>query len=329
MARYAKICPLSFAPLQKDGLEFDPERYKKKIIEYLTRNIERTVDEKPDLVILPEASNRPVGLSIAERNTYYAASAADIEDVISSLAKKHNTNIAFACIREEKNPEDKEFPLRNSVIYYDRKGDVAGIYDKCFLVPTEHTVTRIGFGKIPDKLIELDFGNVATAICFDMHDMALMERYASLSPHLISFSSNFRATVWADVWAKRCNAYFAAALGIELHRGGRIINPFGEVLSMTDSKRYAVAKLNFDFRVIHEDDNQDWRTNKLADAEAKYGMDFNYSQSGRGIGLSLIQSDIPDKTVDDVIKEFGIIETDEYFGEVRELRRKYFESLGK
>ena len=328
MARYAKICALSFAPVQKDEMEFSTERYKRKVIDQLSDHIGKAAEEKPDLIILPEASNRPVTLTFAQRCLYYSQACGDVEDAVSTLAKKYNTNIAFACVREEKSPEDKEYPYRNSVIYFDRKGQTAGIYDKCFLVPTEHTVSKIGFGKIPDKLIELDFGSVATAICFDMHDMTLMERYASLKPDLISFSSNFRATVWADVWAKRCNSYFAAALGIELHREGRIINPFGDVLATTDSKRYAVAKLNLDFRVIHEDNNQDWRTNKLADAAKKYGEDFNYT-AGRGIGLSLIQSDIPDKTVDDVIKEFGIIETDEYFGEVRELRRKYFESLGK
>ena len=331
MARYAKISALSFKAVQNDGLEVNAERYKEKVMQHLLQQIEAVAGEMPDLVILPEASNRPAGLSLAERMEYYEHTQQDFENFIASLAVKYNTNIAFACIRIDNNPPDREYPCRNSVLYFNRKGKIVGTYDKCYLVPTEHTVAKIGFGKLPDKLIDLDFGRVATAICFDMHDMTLLERYAALSPDLIVFPSNFAARAWADTWALRCSAYFAASLGIGLHKMGRIINPFGDIVATTAEsavdRYHATATLNFDCTIVHNDDNQDWRTYKFDAAKKKYGDGFNWVNSNGG-GVSLIQCDIPDKTIDDIIDEFDIVRLENYFPLTYKLRKEYYEKIG-
>ena len=242
---------------------------------------------------------------------------------MSSLAKKHNVNIAYGGVRLEEG--DKEFPFRNSLVYFDRKGEVAGIYDKCFLVPSEHTVSKIGFGKIPEKLIELDFGSVASAICFDMHDEELLARYEKLDPDLIVFSSFFKALGWADMWALKCRSYFAASL--VLHESGRIINPFGMLVAATNNTRHATAVINFDYKVVHNDDNQDWRTYKFDAAKKKYGDGFNWINSNGG-GMSLIQCDIPDKTIDDIIDEFDIVRLENYFPLTYKLRKEYYEKIG-
>jgi predicted amidohydrolase len=323
MAKYAKISALSFERVGNPYPEFDPEKLKIMMMNYLKEQFERVVDEKPDLIIFPEGCNRPNELSSQQKKDYLWHCRYEMEDMMSSLAKKHKVNIAYGGIRLEES--DKDFPFRNSLVYFDRKGEVAGIYDKCFLVPTEHTISRIGFGKIPEKLIELDFGSVASAICFDMHDEDLLARYAKLDPDLIVFSSFFKAIGWADMWALSCRSYFAASL--VLHESGRIINPFGTVIANTNNTRHATAVINFDYKVVHNDDNQDWRTFKFDAARKKYGQKFNWINSNGG-GMSIIQSDVPDKSIEDIMQEFDMMGSTEYFGITKSLRREYYEKIG-
>ncbi len=145
------------------------------------------------------------------------------------------------------------------------------------------------------------------------------------NPDLIVFSSYFKGLVWTDVWAAKCGAYLAASL--VLRDAGRIINPFGTVLAGEDNKYHVTATLNLDFMMIHNDDNQDWRSFKLDEAKRKYGDGFNWVDSNGG-GMSIIQSDLPDKSVEDIIEEFNIIRADEYFPVSYNLRNEYYKKIG-
>ena len=71
MARYAKITALSFPPVSVSGMKYDPELFKKMVMENITKHIEMVAHEKSDLIIFPECANRPSGPSVAEREHFY------------------------------------------------------------------------------------------------------------------------------------------------------------------------------------------------------------------------------------------------------------------
>ena len=73
--------------------------------------------------------------------------------------------------------EENEGVLRNSCVILDRNGEIAGIYDKNF--PTIGEMEKgIKAGK-EAPIIQLDFGKVAVAICFDLNFDELREQYAA------------------------------------------------------------------------------------------------------------------------------------------------------
>ena len=328
MANNVKISAVNILPVNARGREYSPAQLADEVIANLAARMGSVAGEHPDLIILSECANRPAGLTVDERFHFYHTYGRMIEEFVSSYAKAHRTNIAFGEARVEKHPEDEAYPYRNSVVYFDREGEVAGIYDKCFLVPSEHTVTKIGYGKLPEELISLDFGKVGTAICFDLHDVTLLERYVALNPNLIVFSSNFAGKVWADTWAAQCGAYFAAALGNALHEMVRIINPFGTVVAASDPEtRSATATVNLDFRIIHNDDNNTKSTPKFDLAKEKYGDGFSWINTNGG-GVSMAQSNLLDKTIDDIIDEFSILCADDYFGTTYRQREAYYKKIG-
>lgn len=311
MARFAKISILSFEHYPIEPGEVDYEYYKEKIKAVLRKKIEQVLPDRPDLIILPECCNRVDAFSPQQRLEFYHYVGDDMQKMMADIAKKHKVNIAYSAVRCV---EDDRFPFRNSTVFFDRHGEVVGIYDKNHLVPEENSVYKIGYGDIPQKLIELDIGKIAPAICFDLNFNELLERYIKMKPDLIVFSSAFCGNVIQNIWAYRCRAYFAGAIGA--HQNGRIITPFGEIIARTtDNTEYATCKINLDYEIVHIDCN----TEKLEAAKEKYREGFIVRDPG-GVGCVIIESAIEGKTVDDIINEFGIERMDDYYNRARKHR---------
>ena len=201
MARFAKISILSFEHYLIEPGEIDYEYYKEKIKLFLKEKIDKVLPDKPDLIILPECCNRVDAFNPQQRYEFYIYVGDDMQKMMAGIAEKNNVNIAYSAVRCV---DDEKFPFRNSTIFYDRHGEVAGIYDKNHLVPEENSVYKIGYGDIPKELIKLDIGTIAPAICFDLNFDELLERYIKMKPDLIVFSSAFYGNVIQDIWAYRC-----------------------------------------------------------------------------------------------------------------------------
>lgn len=315
MARYAKISILSFEHYPMEPGEIDYKYYKDKIKRYLKSKIDKVLPDKPDLIIFPECCNRVDAFTPEQKIEFYLYIGDEMQKYISEIARENKVNIAYSAVRCV---EDKEFPFRNSITFYDRNGNVAGIYDKNHLVVEENTISKIGYGEPPEKLIELDIGKIAPAICFDLNFDELLERYIKLKPDLIVFASYFYGNVIQNIWAYRCRAYFASA--IVVHQNGRIISPFGEILARTtDNTEYATYKLNLDYEIVHIDYNAE----KLEAAKRKYGEGFDVRDPG-GVGCVIIESKMKDKSVQDIIKEFDIEIMDDYYDRARKHRNENY-----
>lgn len=314
MANYVKISVLShfFSHGLKNTYSEDLESSVQEMISYLRSSVERVLPDKPDLIVVPEACDRFHYFTMEQRKNYYRYRGDRIRDFYRQIARENNCYIAYSAARYL--PEEKELPFRNSTQIIGRDGEIVGIYDKNHLVPAELENGEIAYGT-EAPVFELDFGRVACAICFDLNYMELMERYAEQKPDLIIFSSMYHGGFVQREWAYNCGAYFAGAI---CGHPSSVLNPFGEVIaSTTNYTDFVTGKINLDYAVVHWDNH--WF--KIEAAKRKYGDKLIVHDPGH-IGAILLTYEETDRTVKDVMREFGICTMNEYFTYCRAHRKK-------
>ena len=88
-----------------------------------------------------------------------------------------------------------------------------------------------------------------------------------------------------------------------------VINPVGErVAHSTNYYHQITTSINLDYKVMHLDGN----VRKLQSVKDKYGRGVTVFDPGN-LGAVLLTSEMPDKSVDDIIAEFKIETWDEYY----------------
>ena len=313
MARHVKISLLGF-PALTDSYNGDMESHVQQMVNYFTDKFSKVLPDKPDLIIVPEASDRYPSFSKGQRFEYYNNRGDRIRDLLRDIAKKHKCNIAYSASRNM--PHDKEHTFRNSTQIIGRDGSTRGIYDKYFLVPAEHDEYGIGFGR-EAKAIETDKGKLACVICFDLNFNELLELYREQKPDLIVFCSQYHGGLKQAQWAYELGCYFAGAVD-EKAGDSRIINPFGEVVARTTNYQdYVTGKINLDYEIAHIDLNSE----KFLALKNKYGEGVTIHDPGH-VGSVLITCERDDMSAKDMLKEFGIRNCEGYFNWVREHRAK-------
>ena len=298
MARYLKISSIGACPYHLDN-NIDYHKAVDKMIEHWKSELEQVLPDKPDLIVLPEACDRPPNYPMKERIEYYKSRGNRILEFFARTARDNNCYIAYSAAREA---EDGTW--RNSTRIIDRTGKVAGTYNKNHLVIEETTEGGILCGK-DAPIIECDFGRVACAICFDLNFDELRLKYAKEKPDLILFSSMYHGGLMQSYWAYSCRSYFAGCIaGLP----NSIISPVGEVIaSSTNYFDFVTATVNLDCCVAHLDYNWD----KFKAAKVKYGSKIKITDPGY-LGAVLVSCETDEFTILDIIKEFEIELFDEY-----------------
>jgi len=307
--RVITIATIGAAPLSV-GAETDPARVVKLMIAHWQRKFAQVLPDKPDLIVVPEVCDRPSGLSPERQQQYYNARGNQVQEFFAKVARDNACYVVYATHRYL--PDGTR---RNSSVLIDRKGQVAGIYNK-----NHPTIGEIDKGILCGRqapVIECDFGRVAMAICFDLNFDELRLKYAKARPDLILFSSMYHGGLMQAYWAYSCRCHFVGAIA---GHGtlSEIRDPLGRVMaSTTNYFDYAVATVNLDCAVAHLDYN--W--NRFRKLKAKYGPKVEISDPGC-LGSVLITSRHPDKTVDEMIREFEIELLDDYFDRALAHRHK-------
>ena len=133
--------------------------------------LSRVLPEKPDLIVLPEACDRYHNYPLSRRLEYYEVRGDRLLRFFKEKAYENSCYIAYSAVRKL---EDGTY--RNTTQLIDRKGEIAGLYNK-----NHPTIGETEDGKIlPGKdarVIPCDFGKVACAICFDLNFDPLWEKY--------------------------------------------------------------------------------------------------------------------------------------------------------
>lgn len=309
MARNVKISVLG----RKQGHTVDVDNGYRRAIdemkECLKREIEVVLPERPDLIVLPEACDRPLNLPSSARKEYFIERGMEILDFYRDSAIANNCYIAYSTIRQV---EDGTF--RNSTIIIDRVGKVVGVYNKNHIVDTERTNQDIYCGR-EAPIIECDFGSIGCAICFDLNFEPMRLKYATKRPELIVFSSNYHGGIMQNYWAYSCRSYFVSAFG---YGQSTIVSPVGETIGKSTSYfDYFTQTINLDYAVVHLDYNRE----KLRAAKEKYGPGVDIHDPSH-LGAVLVSSNEENVSAMEMIEEFDIQLLDDYMESSLEFHRE-------
>lgn len=265
--------------------------------------VDKVLEQKPDLVCLPEnfATAGMGSKSAAEKaealNGVTLAAAAE-------RARKHHCYIVCPSLT----PRDGK--VFNSAVILDRKGEVAGVYDKACPVATSPDYTVLEDGVTPGSpdipVFDLDFGRIGIQICYDM---GFPENWAMLrqkGARMVLWPSAYDGGFPISAYAYLHHYYVMSSV-----RSGksRIVDPCGAMLIETQKETpFIVRDVNLDFIVSHLDFNL-----SIPDKiKAKYGERVDVRRSDPGSGHFLVEPVDPAITVRALQDEFGFESTFEY-----------------
>jgi len=297
---FVTIATLGPSPITV-GADTDPQQVVNKVIAHWKGHFSRVLPDKPDLIVVPEACDRPRGISPDKLRDYYRIRKDQVRDYFAQAARDNNCYIVYSAKRAA-----ADGTWRNSSIMIDRKGEVAGIYNKNHPTIGENNGGILAGRDAP--VIECDFGRVVFAICFDLNFDEIRLKYVKARPDLIVFSSMYHGGMMQAYWAYSCRSHFVGAIAGRA-TPSQILNPLGQVVaSNTNYFDHAVATVNLDCALVHLDGN--W--GRLRAMKAKYGTKVKITDPGR-LGAVLIASEHEKVSIDDMINEFEIELLDDYF----------------
>jgi len=311
MGKYAKVSTISFnaCDIKAKSPETDVVDF---VIAHLERNIKPVLCEKPDLIVLPEVCDRPMGLGINERKEYYKSRGTRVLDYLREKAKENNCYIAYPCVTE------LDGVMRNCCMMIDRGGNVMGAYEKNYPVIGETLDYNIMCGR-DAAVFECDFGRVSALICFDLNFDDLRLRIKALKPEMVLFVSNFHGAFLQNYFAYDTRSYLVSAMGYGNLNGG-IVSPVGErIAESTLYYNHVTRNLNLDYAVVHLDYNLD----SLSKMKEKYGAKVTIHDPYSDLGSVLVTNECEDRTIRDILREFDIRELDEYLEKSMNHRSKY------
>jgi hypothetical protein len=289
--------------------QMEPQQMVDGMIKFWAEELKQVLPDKPDLIVLPEVSARPGGMTAEKSKAYYAARKDQLLDYFRSIARANSCYIAYGTMRDIGGGR-----MRNSCVIIGRQGKIAGIYNKNF--PTIGEMETVVAATKAD-LIKLDFGTVGCAICFDLNFDELLGEYQKSQPDLLIFIGLYHGGLVQSYWAYTSRAYFVGAVGIN-NLPSEIRHPFGEIVaSSTNYFHYTAATVNLDRRLVHLDYN--WA--KLRALKAKYRDKVTIYDPGE-VGAVMVTSEHESVSAIEMIEEFDIELLDDYLNRSREVRKQ-------
>lgn len=282
--------------------------------EKMTELIDQAALDKPDIVLLTEGcmQNTPETASPEEK-----AAKADplpepgpITSFLAAKAKQHHMYIIASYWRKDPQGHGRY----NSAVLLNREGTLIGYYDKVF-----PTIGEMEEGIIPGReaaVFDTDFGRLGVMICFDLNFPELAEEYKKQGVELLCFLSAFRGGKLVQSLAIRTQCFIASSVPYE---NGVIVDPLGRILAESSHYgRVIFAKINLDSRIVHIDYNRE-RVQRLKE---KYGP-LVQVETASPEAVFFLSSLHPEKSIREMMREFGIASYDEYLDRARSIRRKH------
>ncbi|MCU6712570.1 carbon-nitrogen hydrolase family protein [Paenibacillus sp. J5C_2022] len=303
MANYVKISCLGPSPAIMD-MKLPLNEVLQQMIQHWQKQLDHVLPDKPDIIVLPEACDRPESnyYTLERRLEYYRYRKHAMRDFFSRISRENNCYIAYSA-----HVEAADGSWRNATQWLDRTGAVIGVYHKNHLVPMEYEEAGILYGNAA-PILRLDFGTVASAICFDLNFEQLRQQYEKAKPDIIVFSSMYHGGLMQPYWAYSCRSFFAGAVA---SLPCTILNRVGDVVaSSTNYYPFVTTTVNLDSAVIHIDNNHF----RFQEIKEKYGSDVIIYDPGF-LGAVQISSESKAFSIQDIIDEFQLERVDDYFND--------------
>lgn len=206
------------------------DRPDERIADFLIRELRKV--EQDALIVLPEYSNAG-GISDAEAERKAMPRAKQMLKQASEIAKEASAYVVINVL------EQREGDIVNSTYLFDKKGEVAFIYDKIHLPPSEVALgVKYGDGACVCDLDGIRFGFLT---CYDIYFNEQIEYLAMQKPDIILLPGYQRGEATDIIRAQtkllafRCNAYVAKSSYSmnDCERGGcsMIVSPDGRILT--------------------------------------------------------------------------------------------------
>ena len=310
MSRYVRVAsvPLTIPNIAEKPKE---QHLSDFMLGIIRKHIEPVLPDNPDLIVLPEACDRPSGMHHEAVRAYYTERGDRTVRGLCEIARENNCYIAAGVIRDA--DDGKRY---NSCVMIDRNGEVVGYYDKNYIVPGETELYGIVSGE-DITVFECDFGRVGAAICFDLNFEELRVKYREAKCDLIVFPSHFDGGLLRNIFAHETGAYFVSCFAGR-YSISAAFDPLGyPIATSSNYYHYTVVDLNLDYEICHLDENRQ----KFAAAKKKYGSEFKLRDDGY-IGTVILTSECPERTVQEIIDEFGIETRENYYARSRAHRKK-------
>lgn len=262
------------------------------IVGYWKAKIDKMLPDKPDLIVLPEASNQMRGV----RNGIDPK----VREYMVKTARENRCIIAFPCLRDLGGGR-----YANSIELIGRDGKTIGMYDKTFTTIPEIASKRIVGKKI--KPIPTDIGKIVPVICWDLNFYKELPLCFTERPQLTVFASRYHGGLIQNFWAYESRSYFIGAFAFGQCT---VINPLGELVAQTTNYTDAItARINLDYQVVHIGDKNMPKLRKLKE---KYGRGVTIFDPGH-LGPALVTSELKNVSSKQMIEEFGVSTWDNYY----------------
>ena len=200
-----------------------------KIADFLINELQKV--ENDSLIVLPEYSNAG-GISDLQSEKAALPRANKMLKMVAAIAKERSAYVAINVL------EDRNGEIKNSTYLFDKKGNVAFIYDKIHLPPSEIALgVQYGDGACVCDLDGIRFGFLT---CYDVYFNEQIEYLASQKPDIILIPGYQRGETTDIIRAQtkliafRCNSFVAkSSYSMDSdEKGGcsMIVAPDGKIL---------------------------------------------------------------------------------------------------
>lgn len=192
----------------------------------------------------------------------------------------------------------------NTALLFDRKGAIAGQFDK--IHPTENELREGTIPGDPDPAIfETDFGRIGIQICFDVNWWDNWKRLKEKGAQVVFFPAAYPAATQLSALALLNQFFVVSSAG---SRASRIYDITGRVLATSGVyQQWAGAVLPLGRRLFE----MDFHNQKMRALQQKYGakVDVVWYHDDDWFTLASLDQDL---TVEDLQREFGLTPLNDY-----------------
>ncbi len=275
--------------------------------ELYARRIGLHASFKPDVIVIPELGTS-LKVQAAYRDLAEPADGTSMQFFQRIAREQHSYVVGSYLLKASEADADKGCGYIAATLV-DRFGACVGTYRKIYPTGSEYTIGAVP-GPKDQPVFPTDFGPVGLAICFDIGFDEIWTQYGQQGAKIVFWPSAYAGGEVLNAHAVLNGYYIVTATHPPKMR---VIDPMGRTLhECRGDERALTAVLNLDEEYVHMD-----YANKILDQILdKYGKTLSV-ETNREIGWYRFQRTGEGPTLEEILKEFGLVSCRKYYTQSR------------